>query len=179
MDIIIQKQGTFIFFWITSIIALLPLFIVLFRWHAKVSEVRLEGSELEAIIEAKILATAFSIVAVLFSLFVFFKTMRGGLVFFKTFYALDFRMLCEAINEKLFLVLWLVSSLFILLSDAYKKRGITKFIFWGFIYNAFTVLFSAGLVVKKGLIPNEGNLFWFIACFLIFRVRYSLWKKGV
>lgn len=177
---IIQKSDSFIFWWIATLILLLPFTILLFRWHSAIQNIQIRGSAIAAVLRSKFLAIVFSFIAGLIVLFILFKVLNGAYLMFllavkgKAVYA------AKIMDPRTFFFMWLVGSLIILELGIGGRRGmIFKSVFFGGAYNLIAILFAVGFILKEPLLKFEGNAYWISASITILLLRYNLWKKGV
>lgn len=180
IEYVISNSSSFTFWWIAALIFLLPLIILLFRWHSTIQNVQIRSSATAAVLRSKFLAIVFSFIAGLIVLFVLFKVVNGIYLMLLLFTEEKIELISKLIDQRLFFFLWLVGCLIILESGLGSRRGmIFKSVFFGGAYSVTAILFAIGFILKRPLIDFEGNAYWISASVLILLLRYNLWKKGV
>lgn len=178
MNLISQYKATFLIYWWSAAILLVPLLILVIRWSASLKNIYALNSVQGTVFQQKIRAAIYSTVMGFAALYLFFWIFNG-IIYFVQLIAEGVSII-ETINPLNFFLIWTFSFMLSLSLELIKGKVVAvKHTFYAFLYSLLSMFFSIGILVSYKLGKFPVNPHFIVALVMVSIIRYDLYRKGL
>jgi len=180
IEAVIKNHGWFVFWWCLAVLLLTPLVNIFLYLYSDITNIRFNESVKKSVASSKRKATLLSFVAGFSGTFLIFSAWYGLFHCSMLIVKHQFSLFTGLLNVKLFVSLWLVSTLIKL--ELARSAGKLVFISYpvrGFANLVFAFFFSMGITYSFKSYGFPADVYWICSSIAVFVLRINFWKGGV